>query len=83
MGRGRSRACSGPGRSTHHEPAAAGAGAARGGQWRAALRRGRGRNPRPLTAKLANSALPRDPGALACPRVQAARAARRANMAAE
>lgn len=34
-----------------------GAGAARGGQWRAAQRRGRCRNTRPLTAKLPNSAL--------------------------
>lgn len=34
-----------------------GAGAVRGGQWRAAQRRGRCRNTRPLTAKLPNSAL--------------------------
>lgn len=68
------------------EPAAAGAGAARGGgQWRAAQRRGRRSNTRLLTAKLPNSALvpagsrspSRRPGA------EAARAAPRANMAAE
>lgn len=71
-------------RGAHREPAAAGAGAARGAQWRAALRRGRCSNTRLLTAKLTNSALvPAGSRSPSRPGAEAARAALRANMAAE